>query len=265
MACYSPVTERKVAAATPRVGCCLPASTLFAATNPVAFEPLLPVLSSGSIFPRPQEKPLVPPLMDGWQRRCNNSNQGPASERAGPNVARRSFPGRSDMHHPSNVGAQGHLHRPFLGACMLLDDESVGVWRQQERAVKGSLSARTWMDVQREALRWETHHSNAGSVGGLLKEQLLQSDSATAFSTPTSCAASISSVASTVDDLALVGHGRLSRGHDSAKQEVSHSADRTSLLKQNNAATEHFNMAADDWLEVEEEFFPENCNAIDCS
>jgi len=213
MACYSPVTERKVAAATPQVGSCLPASARFAATSLVASEPLLPMRSSGSI-------------RDGLHR-CKPSNQGPASEHARPNIAVQFFPGRSGLHRPNHAGAQGHLHRPSWRAGMLLDDESVEVGQQQEVC----LSARTWTEFQKDALRWDSHHSKSGSVGGLLKEQLLRSESAsTACPTPASSTGVLSSVASTTD--------------------LSHSADRAALLKQKN-------VFVDDGLEVEEELFPE--------
>jgi len=111
-------------------------------------------------------------------------------------------------------------------------------------------------------------HSNVGRVGGLLKEPMLQRESTTASSTPTPSAASISSVASTMAKLAPVGHGRLSRRHDGAhsvEQQVSHSDGHASSLKQNHVASEQFDMSVDDWLEVEEEFFPEDCPVIDCS
>jgi len=60
------------------------------------------------------------------------------------------------------------------------------------------------------------------------------------------------------------GAAWLPRGHDGAysvEQQVSHA----SSLKQNHAATEHLDMSVDDWLEVEEEFFPEGCPVTDCS
>merc|ERR1712008_209367 len=154
------------------------------------------------------------------------------------------------------------------GACRLLDDESMETWQQQECDVKGSLSARTWVECQIAASRWELKHSNAGRVGGLLKQPMPQSESTTASLTPTSSAASISSVASTMAKLAPAGHGRLSRRHDgthSVEQQVSHSYGHASSFKQNHVASEHFDMSVDDWLEVEEDFFPEDCPVIDCS
>jgi len=209
--------------------------------------------------------------MDGWQRMCIRSKEGPASERTPPRIARRSLlkddSWHRDEHRPSTAGVQGR-HRPFLGACRLLDDEGKEIWQQQERVVKGSLPARTWIESQKTASRWEMNSSDGDRVGGLLKERLLQSESTTPRATPTSSAASISSFASTMADLALVGHGRLSRGHDGAngaEQQVSQSDGQASSLKRNHVATEHFDMSVDDWLEVEEELFPADCPTIDCS
>jgi len=71
----------------------------------------------------------------------------------------------------------------------------------------GSLSSQMWVERQKTVSRWEMNRSNAGSVRGLLKEQLLHSESTTPCSTPTSSAASISSFASTMADLAQVRHG----------------------------------------------------------
>merc|ERR1719195_1313247 len=123
----------EAAAANPWVGGRSRASMLFSPTTP----PALPRLSAGSISPRtstlspattPSSLPrpsagssspipqrlLVPPSKDGWQRMCNRSNEGSASEPA-----------------PS----------PFFGrACSLKDDESVEFWQREERAVRRSLS-----------------------------------------------------------------------------------------------------------------------------
>jgi len=168
-------------------------------------------------------------------------------------------------------------HRPLLRACRLLDGASKELWQQQERTVNGSPSVQTWVERQRTASRWEMNHSNAGRVGSLLKEELWHSESTTAGSTPTSSVASLSSFASTRADLAPTGHGRLSRGRDganSAEQQVSQSDGHASSLKQNHVTTEHFDMSVDDWLEVEEGFFPGDCPVtrqasnrpvIDCS
>jgi len=152
-------------------------------------------------------------------------------------------------------------HRPLLRACRLLDGASKELWQQEERTVNGSLSVQTWVEHQRTASRWEMNHSNAGKVGSFLKEELLENESTKAGSTPTSVA-SLSSFASTRADLAPTGHGRLSRGRDganSAEQQVSQSDGHASSLEQNRMTTEHFDMSVDDWLEVEEGFFPEDC------
>lgn len=267
----STVAKREVAPAICQAACCLPASTLYAATNPADSGASLHVLSSGGNRPKPQGRSLVPPLMDGWQHKRNRLKEGPVSEHASPFVASRSLSkgssGPGNLHEPSNVGVQGRFHRPFLGACRQLDDEGMEDWQQQVCVMEGSVSARSWVEFQKEVSRWKWHHSNAGRVRGLLKDQDLQSESTTASSTPTNSAALNSSIASAVDDLVPVGHG-LSTKHDEAngaEQQLWHSDGHAWLLKQNHMAIEHFNMASDDWLEVEEEFFPENCNAIDCS
>jgi len=96
----------------------------------------------------------------------------------------------------------------------------------------------------------------------------MQRESTTASSTPTSSVASISSVAGIMADFALVEHGRLSRGRDgeaSVKWQALHIDGDAPSLNQNHVATEFFNMSVDDWQEVEEEFFPEDCPVIRCS
>jgi len=151
----------------------------------------------------------------------------------------------------SETGAQGHLHQVFLRACRPMDDEITEFWLQQQYG-----APRAWVEFQNAALRWEMHRGNVGRVGafysGLLKEQLSQNDSGTASPNPTSPTALNSRVASTRADLALVGHGRLSRAHDGADNH-------------NHMVTQHFNISVDDWLEVEEEFFPEDRRVINCS
>merc|ERR1711956_30433 len=128
------------------------------------------------------------PPMDGRQRMCNHSDEGPALGRVLPLIARLSLQEyasrRDELHSPSNAGAQGQLHRPFRWACRLLDDESMDFWQQQDSVVRGRMPAQMVVEFQKAASKWETHHSNVGRVRDLLNEQLLQREPTAASLTP---------------------------------------------------------------------------------
>lgn len=246
-----------------KFGVYLRAEQLDAASNHFAPGPSLPVLSAGSVRPKPHGRPKVPPLVDGWQRMCNRSSEAPASEHA--HVGRRSLRGddswRCDLNHSSSITASSQTNQSFLKACRRLDDESRKAW-QENHAVKGAFSARTWGEFEGAALRREMRRMSADSFGGLLDKQLLESDSTMASTSLAASSALMSSVASTMASLAPLGLQRLSKQHVDVLQ-ASHN-DFHKSFTENHSAAQHFDITATDWDEVEEELFPEVRPVIDC-
>merc|ERR1719210_2686709 len=113
MTCNGTVTKSQIATASLQVRCRLPASTLSVVTSSAACGHLLPEWAFG--LPRLQGRSLVSPSMIGCQCMCKHYYEGPASERAltftAHQSSQRDASGHGGLHHPSNAGVQGHLHR----------------------------------------------------------------------------------------------------------------------------------------------------------
>jgi len=225
----------------------LPAATLVGATN----------VGAPSLPPH-----LTPPLVDGWQSRCQTrSDNGPASERATPFDARRSS---CDDY---SATARKQFQLCFKKSCRQLDEKGMSLWQQQERSLKGSLSARTFEENQESASRQAKLYHSVDRTRGFQK-QLRQLDSkmsstseSVTTSFPISSATSVSSIASTLPD-------RMPERHDrSNSPENQGSPCKVVLEKKHKAAPQRFDLSIDDWAGVEEEFCPEspviaveNCN-----
>jgi len=263
MACIVSDAERKVTSFS-RNGFSLPAETLVGVTSHRTPKPLPVSLTPGSKHPKPLGKLLVPPLADGWQRKCQTlSNDTPASERAPPFVAQRTW--RDD----EAATARKQAHLSFRKSCRLLDNEGMSLWQQREYSVKGSLSARTWGEYQEAASRQvKLHHTVDGTRG--FQEQLRQGDSkmvsaseSMTILSPVSSADSVSSFASTSLDGIQELHDRFTGGDcRSNRVEREGCACKVSFDK-NVEAPQHFDMSADDWVDVDEDFFPEKCSVFD--
>jgi len=236
------------------------ASIVFASARPLPS-------TCGSSGPRPQGS-LVAPLMDIWQQRCNAQHmEGSNSDTAAPvgRAMREDHSWRSDLQSPSVAEAHRRMKFHFRKSCRSLDTKSLEWWRQRECAMNGSLSSRTWGDLQKQASTQETYNGNVAQVRGCQRKQLLRiyTGESETTSFPTLSPISTSNVANASVD----GHTRLSRGHDSAssvEQGVSYPCCYLSL-QQNLLTTPRFGMPVGDVNEVQEGFFPAERLVIDCS
>jgi len=228
--------------------------------------PSLPLpLSPVGNLPEPQGKSLVPPLRDGWQRmRRTHAEEGPVSERTLPFVA------RSSLQDDDFVRACERVHVPFRKACVLLTAKRTAVWQQRELSIKGSVSARTWGEYQQAALKQGRFHSNADRMANLPLEQPLQRESmrvscseSMTISSPMSSAASVSSAASTIADLVSQRHAaNLVEMFEASSVEPQSSSCEVSFKQKHAVVPQQFDMSADDWDEMDDEFFPERCPVI---
>lgn len=263
---------------TPQVGrCLLAAESLFPATTPFTLEQQslpLPLSPRYGNPPKPQGKSLVPPLVDGWQQMCQaRAREGAASDGILPFASRRSPRDYSARAREMPFRSPRDVHVPFMKACTLLNGKRVAAWQQRECSIKGSVSARTWGEYQEASLRQDRFPSNANRERILPLDQLPQrnsmwascSDSVT-VSSPMS-AASVSSFASSAADLVPEMRDALLTGSckaNGAKQQGS--SCKASPKQKDTATVQRFNISADDWAEMDEEFFPQRCPVLhECS